>query len=316
MVTLADIRAAQQRLRGVVVRTPLLRVPGPGREIWVKPESLQPIGSFKLRGAYNKIASLSDEQRRRGVIAYSSGNHAQGVAYAARALGSKAIIVMPSNAPKLKLETTAALGAEIVPVGPGSDERKQKAEALAREHGYTLVPPYDDEAIIAGQGTMALEILEDLPAPAAVLVQVGGGGMVSGVATGIKALRAETKVFGCESELNAKGKASQAKGERVFFSAEESSRTIADGMRTQSVGERPFEHIQRFVDGFISVTEEEIREGVRRVIADLHLVPEPSGAVTYAAARFHERELPAGPLVCILSGGNVDPHVLREILCG
>ena len=183
MVTLHDIRAAQARLHGIAVRTPLFEwtAPGESRKLYLKLENLQPIGAFKLRGAYNKIASLSDEERRCGVISYSSGNHAQGVAYAARALGVRAIIVMPSNAPKNKLEATAALGAEIVTVGPGSEERRLRAEQLAAEHGYAIVPPYNDEQIIAGQGTVGLEILEDfcnadLPNVETVLVPVGGGG--------------------------------------------------------------------------------------------------------------------------------------------
>src|SRR5271157_4770049 len=171
MVTLEQIKAAQARLRGIAARTPLIPYfppadnqdnessPAGDEQLWFKPESLQPIGSFKLRGAYNKVASFSDEERRRGVISYSSGNHAQGVAYAARAMRVKAVIVMPRNAPKIKMDSTAALGAEIVTVGPASAERMQKAEALARQHGYSIVPPYNDEFIIAGQGTTGLEIL-------------------------------------------------------------------------------------------------------------------------------------------------------------
>src|SRR6202165_1032415 len=180
MVTLNDISEAQARLRGVTVRTELIQAPlgevgdrFDGRKLYLKPENLQPIGAFKLRGAYNKIASLSPEERSRGVITYSSGNHGQGVAYAARALGTKAVIVMPSNAPAIKREATASLGAEIVMVGPSGVERQLKAEELAAEHGYIIVPPYDDEKIIAGQGTAGLEILEDLPEVDLVLVPIG-----------------------------------------------------------------------------------------------------------------------------------------------
>src|SRR5215475_10650880 len=164
MVTLDDIKTAQDRLRGVAIRPALIQLPhsGNGRTLYLKPENQQPIGAFKLRGAYNKIASLSEQDRKRGVISYSSGNHAQGVAYAARALGVKAVIVMPNNAPAIKREATAKLGAEVVLVGPGSDERKEKAEVLAAQHGYVIVPPYNDEKIIAGQGTIGLEILEEL----------------------------------------------------------------------------------------------------------------------------------------------------------
>src|SRR5205814_4736983 len=226
MVSLAEIKEAQARLRGIAVRTELLQSDlsqdgSANRKLYLKPENLQPIGSFKLRGAYNKIASLSDEERHRGVISYSSGNHAQGVAYAARALGVKALIVMPNNAPAIKREATAALGAEIVQVGPASSERQAKAEQLAAEHGYVIIPPYDDETIIAGQGTMGLEILEDLPDVTNVLVCVGGGGMISGIAAAIKLQRSEVKIYGVESQLGAKARASFEAGRRIAFPAEQ-----------------------------------------------------------------------------------------------
>src|SRR5216684_6874868 len=234
MVTLDDIRAAQALLQGIAVRTPLFEWTGPAdqRKLFLKLENLQPIGAFKLRGAYNKVASLSEEDRKRGVISYSSGNHAQGVAYAARALGVKAVIVMPNNAPMIKREATAALGADIVLVGPGSIERQLKAEELAAQHGYVIVPPYNDEHIIAGQGTMGLEILEDLPDVETVLVPVGGGGMISGVATAIKLSKPSVKVIGVEPELAADAKASLRAGKIVQRPAGEVSQTIADGLRT------------------------------------------------------------------------------------
>lgn len=315
MITLEKIQQAQERLRGVALRTPLQRVSFREGEIYLKPENLQPIGSFKLRGAYNKIATFSSGQRDRGVIAYSSGNHAQGVAYAARAMGCHATIVMPDNSPQLKLEKTRALGAEIVIVGPSSDERRARAEELAQQKGYALVPPYDDEAIIAGQGTMGLEILADLSDATTVLVCVGGGGMISGIAAAVKNMRPSPKVYGVESELGAKAKASFEAGQRLTFPAEETTRTIADGLRTQSVGECNFEHIQRYVDGFISVSEDEIREAVRRLAFDAHLIAEPSGAVPLAGALFHRNEFPsAGKTVAIVSGGNIAPEMLKAIL--
>src|ERR1700722_20374806 len=181
MVTLFDIRSARTRLYGITVHTPLIEFKlcdADPRRLFLKPENQQPIGAFKLRGEYNKIASIPEEERKRGVITYSSGNHAQGVAYAARALGVKAVIVMPDNAPAIKREATAALGAEIVVVGPGSVERQTKAEELAALHGYVIVPPYNDERIIAGQGTMGLEILEDLPDVETVLAPISGGGIL------------------------------------------------------------------------------------------------------------------------------------------
>jgi len=324
MVTLEDIRAAQRRIAGVAVRTPLLNVPlieqktRPHPELWrlfAKPENLQPIGAFKLRGAYNKIAALSETERRRGVIAYSSGNHAQGVAYAARALGTKAVIVMPGNAPKIKREGTEALGAEIVTVGSGSEERKLRAEELALEHGYSMVPPYNDEYIIAGQGTMGLEILEDMPDVETVLVPLGGGGMVSGISAAIK-LAAEhpVKVIGVEPEFAADAQASFRAGSIVKWSPEQVARTVADGLRAQSLGDITFAHIRRFVDDIVTVSDEEIREAVRRLSGNPKLAAEPSGAVAVAAFLFHRDELPQTTRnVAIVSGGNIDPAVLREI---
>jgi threonine dehydratase len=301
-------------LRGIAVRTPLVSSLDHEGELYFKPESLQPVGSFKLRGAYNKIASLSPAQRKRGVIAYSSGNHAQAVAYAARSLGIKAVIVIPAAAPEVKRKATAALGAEIVLVGPGSDERQARAEALATQHGYVIVPPFNDEQIIAGQGTIGLEILEDLPDAGCVVVPVGGGGLISGIATAIKLRRPKAKVIGVEPELAADARASLHSGKRVSLPAEHTTRTIADGLRSQSVGEIPFTVISKYVDDIVTVTEEEIREAIRRLLA-MRLVIEPSGAVPYAAFLFHRDELPkAKKTVVVLSGGNIEPALLHEML--
>ena len=320
MVTLPDIVSAQARLRGVAVRTRLIEFKlceEDPRRLFLKPENQQPIGAFKLRGAYNKIASLSEEERKRGVISYSSGNHAQGVAYAARALGVKAVIVMPDNAPAIKRKATAALGAEIVTVGPGSNERQRKAEELAARHGYVIVPPYNDEQIIAGQGTMGLEILEDLPEVETVLVPVGGGGMISGVAAAIKLSKPSVNVIGVEPELAGDAQASLRAGKIVQFPAEETSRTIADGLRTQSVGVINFEHIRRYVDDIVTVTEDEIRQAVKYLSGNPATVAEPSGAVAAAGFIFHARQLPPGsPSVAIISGGNIEPEMLEEIRHG
>ena len=327
MVTLDDIKAAQERLRGIAARTPLIRYFPPAdkkspekasaadEQLFFKPESLQPIGSFKLRGAYNKIASFSDEERRRGVISYSSGNHAQGVAYAARAMGVKAIIVMPRNAPKIKADSTAALGAEIVKVGSASGERMQKAEELARQHGYSIVPPYNDKYIIAGQGSTGLEILEDCPDVGMVLVPVGGGGLISGVASAIRLSGSSAKIIGVEPELANDAQRSFRKGEIVQLSAQRVSSTLADGLRTQSVGPLNFEHIRKFVDDIVTVTEDEIRSAVRRMVTSSRIVAEPSGAVTFAAWLFHRDELPASKkTIVFVSGGNLEPQLLAQIL--
>jgi len=318
MVKLQDIQAAQSLLRGVAVRTPLVLCQlSDGRRLYVKPENLQPIGSFKLRGAYNKISSLTLDERNRGVVAHSSGNHAQGVAYAARVLGVKATIVMPRTAPPVKLEATRALGAEIVLVGPAGNERIQKAENLERERNLAPVPPYNDERIIAGQGTIGIEIIEDLPETEVVLVPVGGGGLISGVATALKALRPGIKVIGVEPEFAADAQASFRTGTVQTISGESAGRTIADGLRSQSIGPINFEHIRRYVDDMITVTEEEIRQALRHLLFSARILAEPSGAVTTAAAMFHARELPAaGPMVAVVSGGNVDPKIFSEILTG
>jgi threonine dehydratase len=318
MVTLADLRAAQSRINGVATRTKLIEFQSPNlddaRKLFLKPENLQPIGAFKLRGAYNKIASLSDAEKKRGVITYSSGNHAQGVAYAARAVGAKAVIVMPNNAPTVKREATAALGAEIVTVGPGSLERQLKAEELAAQHGYVIVPPYNDEYIIAGQGTMGLEIMEDMPDVETVLAPVGGGGMLSGIATAFKLTKPSVKVIGVEPELAGDAQASFRKGEIVQFPAEQVSQTAADGLRTQSLGPINFEHIKKYVDDIITVTEDEILEAMKLLARNPKTLPEPSGAVAVAGFLFHRDELPRTNInVAVISGGNIDPALLAEV---
>jgi len=341
MITLDDLHAAQSCIEGIATRTRLIELPqtmwgqphkpalsgaegavrpGEARLLYLKPENQQPIGAFKIRGAYNKIASLSDSERKRGVITYSSGNHAQGVAYAARALGVKAVIVMPSNAPAIKREATAKLGAEIVEVGPASEERKTKAEELAAQHGYVIVPPYNDEKIIAGQGTIGLEILEDLTkedlreGELTILAPVGGGGLISGVAAAVKMTKPEVNIIGVEPELAADAQASLRLGEIVRLPADEVSRTIADGLRTQSVGAINFEHMQCFVDAIVTVTEDEIRQAMKLLAAKPESTAEPSGAVSVAGFLFRADQLPKSHVnVAIISGGNIDPKLLAEL---
>jgi len=301
------------------VRTELLRFPSPESELRIPPlylklENLQPIGAFKIRGAYNKIASLPREERERGVITYSSGNHGQGVAYAARALGIRAIIVMPNNAPLIKRQATEAMGATVVVVGPSSLERQQKAEEMVRQYGYAMVPPYNDEKIIAGQGTIGLEILDDLPEVGTVLVPVGGGGMISGIAVAIKLSKPAAKVIGVEPELASDAQASLEEGRLVQFSAEQVSETIADGLRTQSVGPINFEHIRSYVDRIVTVSDEEICQAMRLLARNPKTVAEPSGAVAVAAFLFHRDRLPESVAnVAILSGGNIDPQMLEQL---
>ena len=319
MIGLHDIRGARERLRGVALRTSLVPCPGGTRDraLYFKPESLQPTGAFKLRGAYNRICTLSPEERGRGVVAHSSGNHAQAVAYAARALDTRAVIVMPRGAPRVKLDATAALGAEVVLVGPDSAERSRRAEELAAEHGYVPVPPYDDEVLMAGQGTIGAEILEDLPDVESVLVPVSGGGLIGGISAAIKLSRPGVRVIGVEPELAADARASLKSGRLVEFAADQVSRTVADGLRVQRLGEAPFEHVRAFVDDIVAVTEEEILESMRRLALRVRLVAEPSGAVTFAAHLFHKGELPTSRLtVAVVSGGNVEPGLLARVVSG
>ncbi len=369
LITLPEILAARDRIAGVAVRTPLilldparlleaaktlggnLDVTGTLPPIYLKNEAAQPIGSFKLRGAYNHVAALAERDPAalaRGVITFSSGNHAQGVAYAARALGTKAVIVMPENAPRIKREATAALGAEIVTVGPASTERKHKAEELVAAHGYAMVPPYDDPYIIAGQATCGLEIAEQLasldagstalnipslPLPDAfvakpsggtppqtlVLAPVSGGGLLSGVAAGAKLASAAAGqqvpfVWGCEPELAGDARESFYSKTLVEWPADRTVRTLADGLRTQSLGERNFQHVLEHVDGIVTVTEAEIRLATSLLLAASDLVAEPSGAVSLAAALFHRAELPAAHrIVVVISGGNLDPQLRAEL---
>jgi threonine dehydratase len=329
LITLADIQAAATRIAGTAVRTPLVRLHptrlrafgiAPTADIYIKDESAQPIGSFKLRGAYNMIAQLSPDQLRRGVITYSSGNHAQGVAYAARALGSKAVIVMPSNAPQIKREATLALGAEVVDVGPASTERKLRAEVLAATHGYTIIPPYDAPEIIAGQATCGLEILQQLPEADLVLSPVSGGGLLSGAASAIKLTAPSTQVWGVEPALAADAHASFTSRNLTEWPADLTARTLCDGLRTQSLGALNFAHILQHVDGILTVSEDEIRLATHLILAATDLIAEPSGAITLAAALFHAHELPPAQepssrkkIVVILSGGNLDPTLRSQL---
>lgn len=318
LVGLAAIRTAARILEGVAVRTPLVGFGPPERRWLLKAESLQPIGAFKIRGAYVAIAGLSPDERARGVITYSSGNHAQGVARAARLLGAPAVIVMPSDAPEIKHRRVVADGAEVVVVGTSSEERRRVAERIAAERGLSIIPPYDDDRIIAGQGTCGLEIVEDLPDVAAVLVPIGGGGLASGVAAAVRGLRPGARVIGVEPELAADARESLETGRIVEWPAELVSRTIADGTRTQSIGRRNFAHLRTLLDQIVTVSEAEIAAGVRLAAEESRLVVEPSGALTIAALRFRAAEAgltPAdGPVVAVVSGGNVDPERYRQLL--
>lgn len=308
LVTIDDVRGAAERIRGVALETPLLRFRDVG---WVKPESLQPTGSFKIRGAYNTLAQLSPEQLRTGVVAHSSGNHAQAVARAARLLGGRAVIVMPRNAPQVKVDGVRADAGEIVFVGPNNEERVQRAHEIADADGLELVPSANDVRVVAGAGTVGLEIDAQAEAaairgPLVVLTPVGLGGLASGIGVAIKALRPDSHVVAVEPELAADTRDSLAAGTVTPWPAELTGRTIADGLRGEAPAEIPFAHLMKHIDAVIVVSESEIASAVAVAARELKLVLEPSGAVSLAALLFHASELPHGEPICVLSGGNVD----------
>jgi threo-3-hydroxy-L-aspartate ammonia-lyase len=318
LVTLDDVRAAAAVLAGVAIRTPLVPFGRPEDRRFLKAESLQPIGAFKIRGAHVAVAALDEDERGRGVITYSSGNHAQGVARAARRFGITAVIVMPSDAPPLKRARVEADGAEVVVVGTSSEERQLVAERIAAERGLSIIPPYDDDRIIAGQGTVGLEIVEDLPDVAAVLIPIGGGGLASGIAVAVRALVPSARLIGVEPELAADAQQSLREGRIVRWSPADASRTIADGTRTTAIGRRNFAHLRQLLDDVVVVSEAEIAAGVRLAAEESRLVVEPSGALAVAAIAFRAAEAGltglAGPVVAVVSGGNVDPARYRTLL--
>jgi threonine dehydratase len=311
MITTDEIFAARARIRGVANVTPVLAC----RDLLLKAESFQPIGSFKIRGAYNMTAQIPDAIRAKGIITYSSGNHAQGVAYAARAFGIKAVIVMPSNAPPVKVTATKALGAEIVVTGAASEERRELAMELAQEHGYTVVPPFDHPHIIQGQATCGAEILEQVTDVDLILAPVGGGGLLGGIAATAKMLGANIRVIGAEPALAGDAAESFRAGAIVGWDADMVTRTIADGLRTQAIGKNSYEHIQAYVDDVLTVTEDEILAAMRILALEGRLIAEPSGAVAAAAWFFHREQLGAAlHPVAVVSGGNVEPQMLRAAL--
>ncbi|GAA3234207.1 threonine/serine dehydratase [Actinocorallia longicatena] len=306
LVTLAEIEAAAVRLTGVAVHTPLVAFPG--KPLHIKAESLQPVGAFKLRGAYAALTAGAPVQ---GVITHSSGNHAQAIAWAARELGIPAVLVIPNNAPSVKIDACLDLGAEVVLVEPTIEARTETADRLATAHGYELVPPFDDRRVIAGQGTIGLEILAERPATDVILVPVGGGGLIAGIATAVKALSPTTKIIGVEPSLAADARDSFLLGRPVAWDPRDTGRTMADALRVNRVGDIPFAHIAEYVDDIITVTEEEIFDAMRQLAVKTHLIAEPGGAVATAAYLHHADELPAGKhCAAVLSGGNVDPGLL------
>ena len=317
LVSLAEIEQAARLLASVAVRTPLIPVPRLHRDLLVKPESLQPTGSFKLRGAYTAISLAGPAVREHGVIAHSSGNHGHAVAYAAALLGVPAVVVVPSNTPEVKRAAVEYYGARLVTVEPTLEARIATTDKLVAEHGYALIPPFDDRRVIAGQGTIGLEIAADAPQADLVLVPISGGGLISGIATAIRACRPGAAVVGVEPELAADARDSLRRGERVGWPAADTRRTIADAQRVERVGALPFAHLRELVTDIVTVTENEVRTTIGLLATRAGLVAEPGGAVAVAAWLFHAAELPAARApVALLSGGNIDPALLTDILAG
>jgi threo-3-hydroxy-L-aspartate ammonia-lyase len=321
LVSLDEVRAAARRLAGVAVRTPLIPFTGTGMNLLIKPESLQPTGAFKLRGAYNAISALPGEAKAKGVVAHSSGNHGFAVAYAAALLKVKAAIVVPESAPAVKTDAIARAGAELIRVEPTMAARVAAAGHIAATRGYAQIPPFDNRQVIAGQGTIGLEIAEDLAErpPRAVLVPVSGGGLISGIAVAVKALSPETVVIGVEPELAADARESLHTGTRVAWPAKDVARTRADALRVEQVGELTFPHIRKLVTDIVTVSEDEMLAAIRRLALHARLVAEPGGAAAVAACLFRsagELGLADGdaPVVAVLSGGNIDPVLLADVL--
>lgn len=314
LVTHLDIEAAARRISEQVRRTPLLptSLGTSHAPLHVKAESLQIGGSFKLRGALNAVALLTPEERARGVVTHSSGNHAQALARAARAAGIAATIVMPHQTPAVKRLATEAQGAQVVLVEASA--RASTVESIRAETGAVFVSPFDDPAIIAGQGTVGREIVHDLGDVATVYVPVSGGGLISGVAAAIKHAVPHARIVGVEPELAGDLAEGWATGERVTWDSARTGRTIADGLRVQSVGERNWDHVLALVDDVVTVSEDAIRAAMRAVVLEVKLVCEPSGAVAVAGYLEHADTRGAGPAVAIVSGGNVDPALLVDVL--
>lgn len=314
-VSVEEIYRARERIAGVALQTPLLPVlslPIPrDNELWLKAESLQRTASFKIRGATNAIASLSADERARGVITYSSGNHGQAVACAAHLRGVHAVVVMPEDAMSVKVAATRKWGAEVEFAGTTSLDRQQRAMELVEECGYTVIPPFDDPRIIAGQGTAGVEILEQLPEVQAVVVPVGGGGLLAGIATAIKSVRPEVWIIGAEPAGGADAQASFRSGTLTTLHHVD---TVADGLRTSRLGDLNFATIRALVDDIVTVPDDETLVTVGMLLSGEKLVVEPSGAVAPAAVLWGRTGLEGRRVAAVISGGNVEPRRLHDCL--
>ena len=311
MLTLEMIQEAQAALRGIARRTPLDPAPKLGENVYIKAENLQLTGAFKLRGAYNKIRTLTPEEAARGVIACSAGNHAQGIALSAAKLGIRSIICMPAGAPISKVEATKAYGAEVVLVPGVYDDAAREAERLTKEHGYTFAHPFNDPAVIAGQGTIGLEILEQLPDVAQVVVPIGGGGLISGIAVAIKHLTPTCRIIGAQAE----GVRSMALSMKLGRPVElERVATIADGIAVKRPGDLTFALCREYVDEVVTVQEDEIASAILALMEGQKTVAEGAGATPVAACMFRKVDTTAGKTVCVVSGGNVDVTTLSRVI--
>jgi threo-3-hydroxy-L-aspartate ammonia-lyase len=314
-ISMADVRQAADRLRGVATRTPVVTSRTVdalvGGQVFFKCENLQRGGAFKFRGAYNRLVALSAAERAQGVVAFSSGNHAQGVALAARELGIRATVVMPSDAPPLKLAATRGYGAEVISYDRLTEDREAIARRLADERGLTLVPPYDHPLIMAGQGTAALELLEEIGSLDWLLAPVGGGGLLSGCTVAATSLAPDIKVMGVETETSNDWVLSLEAGHPIKIPPPD---TIADGIRTQQPGALTFPIVHRLAHGVTTVSEQEVKDAVRFMLLRLKLLVEPTGAVPVALLLSGRLNLRAQRVGVILSGGNADPALLAEIM--
>lgn len=316
LVDLGQVTAAAARIQGRVRRTPIVPTSFGTSSVplLLKAECLQVTGSFKARGATNAVLQLSAAERERGVITHSSGNHAQALARAAREAGIEATVVMPQSTPEVKRLATLQHGAHVELVEPS--RRSSRVEEIRAQTGAVFISPFDDPAIIAGQGTVGLEILDDVPGLASIWVPVSGGGLISGIAAAVKARAPHVRIIGVEPELAGDLAEGLAKGERVTWSADRTSRTIADGLRVQAVGDVNWRHITAYVDDVVTVSEDAIRGAMRRIILEAKLLAEPSGAVSVAGFLQHGDRAGHGTAVAVVSGGNVETQLLHEILAG
>lgn len=313
MLTLDTIYKASHVLKEVIRETDLIKAPkiNPQADVYLKTENLQVTGSFKVRGAYYKISTLSEEEKKRGVIACSAGNHAQGVALAASKAGIKSLICLPDGAPISKVEATKGYGAEVCLVPGVYDDAYNKALQLRDEKGYTFIHPFDDEKVIAGQGTIGLELLEQLPDMDAVVVPIGGGGLISGVAFAIKSLNPKIKVYG----VQAAGAPSMYNSlKNMQIERLESVSTIADGIAVKEPGKNTFKYVYQYVDGVYTVTEDEISCAILSLIEQQKLIAEGAGAVPVAAVMFNKIPVKGKKVVCLVSGGNIDVTILNRVI--